>query len=116
MAHLRHGPPPIRHEQAFRRYSHAERATRTARGDRRSPHASTIHVEAALGLVAVHGVDGLTIQRLAKEMGHAVGALYRHFPGKGALIAAMQAEVVRGVEDELEGEVLPEYADCYRVR
>ncbi|MFW5877088.1 MAG: helix-turn-helix domain-containing protein [Myxococcota bacterium] len=58
-------------------------------------------MEAALGLVAVHGVDGLTIQRLAKETGYAVGALYRHFPGKGALIAAMQAEVVCGVEGEL---------------
>ncbi|MFW6051125.1 MAG: TetR/AcrR family transcriptional regulator [Myxococcota bacterium] len=71
--------------------------SRTARGRRTAAR----FVDAALALVAEHGLDNLTIQRLAKETGLAVGALYRHFPGKGALVATMQARVFADLADDL---------------
>lgn len=71
--------------------------SRTERGR----ETATSFVDAALRLVAEGGLEGLTIGRLAKDLGYAVGTLYRHFPGKGALLAAMQARVVAGLEEDL---------------
>jgi AcrR family transcriptional regulator len=44
----------------------------------------------ALGIVAQGGLGALTVARLAEAMGTSVGALYRYFDGKDALIAAVQ--------------------------
>ena len=43
------------------------------------------------------GVEGLTIQRLAKEMSWALGAVYRYYPSKEALLAALEHEAVAHV-------------------
>jgi AcrR family transcriptional regulator len=46
--------------------------------------------EAALELVAKHGLDGATVSRIAKSVQLTRGALYRHFPSREAvLLAAM---------------------------
>jgi AcrR family transcriptional regulator len=58
-------------------------------------------VGAAMALVAQEGLEGLKIARVAKKLGYAVGALYRHFPSKGALLVAMQAQVVERVRSDL---------------
>jgi AcrR family transcriptional regulator len=53
------------------------------------------------------GVEGLTIQRLAREMSWALGAVYRYYPSKEALLAALEHEAVAHVMDfllENEGE------------
>lgn len=47
-------------------------------------------VEHALGIVAQGGLGALTVARLAEAMGTSVGALYRYFDGKDALVAAVQ--------------------------
>jgi AcrR family transcriptional regulator len=45
-----------------------------------------IIVEAAKGLLAEHGVDGLTMRALSDRLGVALGATYRHVPNKHALL------------------------------
>ena len=45
-----------------------------------------IIVEAAKGLLAEHGVDGLTMRALSERLGVALGATYRHVPNKHTLL------------------------------
>ncbi|MEU7632659.1 TetR/AcrR family transcriptional regulator [Nocardia sp. NPDC049220] len=48
---------------------------------------------AAVDLADSHGIDGLTMRRLAAALGVATAGLYRHFPDREALLASM-AELV----------------------
>lgn len=48
------------------------------------------------------GEAALTMQRLAAELGYAVGALYRYFPSKDALLLAVQRRVLEHLADDLE--------------
>jgi AcrR family transcriptional regulator len=41
-------------------------------------------------ILAEHGLDGLTMQRLADRVDCAVGTVYTYFPSKSALVAAIQ--------------------------
>lgn len=53
-------------------------------------------LDAAMDLVVEDGMAGLTIGSLAERVEAAVGAIYRYFPSKTALITALQ---VRAVEE-----------------
>lgn len=70
------------------------------REDRRIARTAEL-LDAGMELVVAEGLPGLTIGALAERVNAAVGALYRYFPSKTALIAALQ---VRAVE-ELQGVV-----------
>ncbi len=48
----------------------------------------------ALELVAERGLAGLTTTELARRNGAALGALYRFFPSKQAVVAALQAQAL----------------------
>lgn len=52
------------------------------------------YLRAALRLVFQEGLDALTMQRLAAEVGAAVGSVYTYFPSKGALVAEVQREAI----------------------
>ncbi len=58
-------------------------------------------LDAALRIVGEEGVEGLTIAALAAEVGAAVGALYRYFPGKDDLLAALQERALDALAGEL---------------
>lgn len=45
-------------------------------------------------LVAQQGLDGLTLQRLAADLGYVPAALYRYFDSKDALLAALQRRTI----------------------
>jgi len=51
--------------------------------------------DAALDLIATHGVDGLSIGAVARRLGLVPSAIYRHFKSKDDLIEAT-IEVIRG--------------------
>ncbi len=51
-------------------------------------------LETALRIVTNEGFDALTMSRLAREVDAAIGAVYRYFPSKGALLAAVQREAI----------------------
>lgn len=59
-------------------------------------------LETALALTLKHGLEGLTMPRLATELDCAVGALYRYFPSKQALIASMQIQILGVFAEQLE--------------
>lgn len=59
-------------------------------------------VETALRLLATEGFEGLTIQKLAKELNYAVGALYRYFRSKDALLVALLHRVMDRIGEDLK--------------
>jgi AcrR family transcriptional regulator len=58
-------------------------------------------IHAALRVVASHGLKGLTIQRVAREVGLALSAIYRHFQSKDDVLNAILALI----QDRLLGNV-----------
>ncbi len=46
-------------------------------------------LEAALGIVDGEGLDGLTMRRLASELGVNPMSIYHHLPGKGAVVSGL---------------------------
>ena len=55
----------------------------------------------ALGLLASHGMEGLTISGLAKALDYTPGALYRYFDSKDALFAALQRRSIAHIRAQL---------------
>ncbi|MGH9136387.1 MAG: TetR/AcrR family transcriptional regulator [Acidimicrobiales bacterium] len=67
------------------------------RGGFRTRHRIARHrayLEVALSIVSVEGLTALTMQRVAAELDCAVGAIYRYFPSKAALIGEVQREAL----------------------
>jgi len=48
----------------------------------------------AMHQVETEGLEGLTLQRIARDLDYSVPALYRYFPSKDALVAELQRRVV----------------------
>jgi len=58
-------------------------------------------VDAAERLLIDEGTEALTMQRLARELGYAVGAAYRYFASKDAVLAAVQGRFVATVHRDV---------------
>lgn len=58
-------------------------------------------IEAAMAALSRGGLHSLTMQGLAGELGLAVGALYRYFPGKDGIIVAVQRRIIETIREEL---------------
>lgn len=58
-------------------------------------------VDTALQLLESEGFEALTIQRLAKELSYAVGALYRYFRSKDALLVALLHRIMDRVGEDM---------------
>jgi len=54
-------------------------------------------VQAATDFVDAHGLEALTMRALGERLGVDPTALYRHFPSKDALIAAMIDDMMGGI-------------------
>ncbi|HJR26620.1 MAG TPA: helix-turn-helix domain-containing protein [Acidimicrobiales bacterium] len=52
------------------------------------------YLQTALRIATEHGLEALTMQRLADEVDAAIGTVYTYFPSKGALLAEVQREAV----------------------
>jgi len=63
--------------------------------DRRRAETTARILDAAERLASDDGVEALTMARLGEEIGYRAGALYRYFPSKEALLAALLVRVVR---------------------
>ncbi|MDF1562817.1 MAG: helix-turn-helix domain containing protein [Deltaproteobacteria bacterium] len=59
-------------------------------------------LEAAEQLLEEGGPDHLTIARLAEALDYTVGAVYRYFPSKGAILAEVELRQVAEVTEVLE--------------
>ncbi|MCA9568516.1 MAG: TetR/AcrR family transcriptional regulator [Myxococcales bacterium] len=51
-------------------------------------------LEASTALLAEHGLEGLTVARIAKAIDYTPGALYRYYPSKDAIIAELHRAFV----------------------
>lgn len=60
------------------------------------------YLDEAMGLVVEDGMEGLTIARLATRMSASVGAIYRYFPSKEALIVGLQEMAIADFHTFLE--------------
>ena len=58
-------------------------------------------LDAAMQLLTEDGYEAFTIARLARELNYAVGALYRYFKGKDAILAALQLRIVDRIDRDL---------------
>jgi len=73
-------------------------------------------IDAALALLSEGGLEGVTIKALASQVGKSVGALYRYFPSKDALLAAMQDRVLSALRSDIEAalQAMPATGDAHR--
>jgi len=60
-------------------------------------------VEAAKGLLAESGVDGLTMRALSDRLGVALGATYRHVPNKHALLQLVARSLYADISEVEDG-------------
>jgi AcrR family transcriptional regulator len=60
------------------------------------------YLDEAMGVVVEDGMEGLTIARLASRMNASVGAIYRYFPSKEALIVGLQEMAIADFHTFLE--------------
>lgn len=79
---------------------HAATATSTPRALRREKTSERI-LDTAEAILGAEGSSALTMQRLASELGYTVGATYRYYESKEAIVAALQRRVFASLEDDL---------------
>lgn len=73
----------------------------TPRAKRRREKLAEIH-ETALRLVGEGGLPALTVVRLARELGLALGGLYRYYPSLSALVVALQRGALADLAKQFE--------------
>lgn len=73
--------------------------------ERRREESATRILDTAQRLVADDGLEALTMQRLATELGYTVGATYRYFASKDELLAALQRRVFVALGDDLRAAI-----------
>ena len=59
-------------------------------------------IQAALELIAAHGVEGFTLRDCAKQAGVSVAAPYRHFEDKDDLLAAVAADCIQRLGEAMD--------------
>lgn len=59
-------------------------------------------LDTAEAILGAEGSAALTMQRLASELGYTVGATYRYYPSKEAIVAALQQRVIHGLAGDVE--------------
>ena len=65
-------------------------------------------LDAVLGLLKEQGFEGITMALIAKHMGASVGGLYRYYPSKEAVYAALQLRAL----ERFDAHVLSRMAAC----
>lgn len=65
----------------------------------------TAMIDGAMDLVREGGIEGLTLQKLAKSLGYVATAVYRYFPSKDALVAALQRTAVGQIQQQFAAEL-----------
>lgn len=73
-------------------------------------------LDAAMGILATEGPDALTMPRLAVTADAAVGALYRYFPSKDALVAALQRRALAAFRERLTRAIADESHPVDQIR
>lgn len=59
-------------------------------------------LDAARKILALRGIEGLTVEQVAREAEFAVGSIYRHFRSKEELIEVVMTELAEPLFEELQ--------------
>lgn len=62
-------------------------------------------LDATLRVVSAHGIEGVTIEQVAREAEYAVGSIYRYFRSKDELVSELLADLSETFLAELESVV-----------
>ena len=62
-------------------------------------------LDRAMAILQSDGLDALTLQRLAQALGLVTTAMYRYFPSKDALMAALQRRSIRAISAHFQREL-----------
>ncbi len=62
-------------------------------------------LDVAMGIVEEEGIKALTIARLAEGLDAAVGAIYRYFPSKQALLSGLQRQALERFGEDLRARI-----------
>lgn len=76
-----------------------------SRVDRRRAAKTDAIIEATLALILQEGLGNLTIGGLAKRLDWSMGALYRYFESKDALLAEAQARVITQLHRDIKQDI-----------
>lgn len=76
-------------------------ATEASPRQKRREATSERILEIAASILERDGLEALTMQRLASELGYTVGATYRYYASKDAIVAALQRRVFEALETDL---------------
>lgn len=79
---------------------HASSETPTPRALRREKATERI-LDTAEAILGAEGTAALTMQRLASELGYTVGATYRYFESKEAIVAALQRRMFASLASDM---------------
>lgn len=60
------------------------------------------YLDTAAHLITTQGLDGLTMQAIAKEVGAAVGTIYTYFPSKSDLVSELQVIAIGVLTDAFD--------------
>jgi AcrR family transcriptional regulator len=73
-------------------------------------------LDAAERLLEAEGPAALSMRRIATELGMQAPSLYKHLPGKDAIVAGLQARALASMADALDGtgEDISRLASAYR--
>ncbi len=87
----------------------------TPRQRRRAANLERI-LDTAMRMVVDVGFDGLSVNKLAKEVDYTPGALYRYFSSKDALMIALVARAIRDFHQEVSGNLASDLDPIQRIR
>lgn len=80
-------------------------ADATSRSSARREQKIEAMLDRAMEILEADGLDALTLQRLAQALGVVTTAIYRYFPSKDALMAALQRRAVRVIAEHFRAEL-----------
>ena len=72
--------------------------------ERREQRKQTV-LQCAATLLSEHTAESLKMSELAQQMGCSVGGLYRYYPSKEAIFAALQLEALTQLQHTLESDI-----------
>lgn len=93
----------------------SERGPYARSAEKREARADEI-LDEAMRLLAADGLERLTLARIGKGLGYVPAALYRYFPSKDALVAALQRRAVAEIRGVLSTARAQATADSKRRR
>lgn len=93
---------------------HAQATATTPRALRREKTSERI-LDTAEAILGSEGSAALTMQRLASELGYTVGATYRYYESKEAIVAALQRRVFASLADDMATRIDTSESELVRV-